>query len=413
MLTKNQQLGKQRVPKLRFVGFEHVWEEKSLAEVAKIITGQTPPTVNRDFYGGDYLFVSPVDFDGQRYITETKTTCTRAGFDKVRKVEKGSVLFVCIGSTIGKIAQAKKDCITNQQINSLTSNNGNSNDFIYFNLLNKSPKIKLLAGKQAVPMINKSDFSKIKSMFTSIEEQQKIASFLGLADELIDNLKEEKENLELYKKGMTQKIFSQQIRFKEFNGDVFQEWENKKLEDICDVKGGKRIPLGYSLQIENNGFPYITVSDMENNSVSVEKIKYVPELVVEQIKNYTISTKDIFVSVAGTLGLIGIIPKELEGANLTENADKLTNLKCDQKFLFYYLQNGTLEKLISSVKTSNAQPKLAIYALKTLEIKLPSFSEQQKIADFLTSVDKVIESKQQQISQAEQWKKGLMQGLFV
>ena len=198
------------------------------------------------------------------------------------------------------------------------------------------------------------------------------------------------------------------LRFSGFSND----WEEKRLGDICDVKGGKRIPLGYTLQSKNNGFPYITVSDMKNGGVSVEKIKYVPEASVKKIKNYSISTKDIFVSVAGTLGLVGIIPEELNNANLTENADKFTNLKCDQKFLLHFLKGNKLKRLIKATKTSNAQPKLAIYALKKLKIELPTLPEQQKIAEFLGSVDEWIENLCAQKESFKAYKKGMMQKIF-
>lgn len=189
-------------------------------------------------------------------------------------------------------------------------------------------------------------------------------------------------------------------------------WEEKKLGDIVDVKGGKRIPLGYSLQTTKNTHPYITVSDMDNGSVSLEKIKYVPNNIFEKIKNYKIGLNDIYVSVAGTLGLVGIVPPELDNANLTENANKLTNLKCNQLFLLSFLNAGHLEKLVEAVKTSNAQPKLAIYALKSLKINLPSPEEQNKIAEFLSGVDEWIDNLKKQKENLESYKKGMMQKIF-
>lgn len=198
------------------------------------------------------------------------------------------------------------------------------------------------------------------------------------------------------------------LRFSGFSG----VWEEKSLGDLCDVKGGKRIPLGFSLQKENNGFPYITVSDMNNGTVSTMEIKYVPEEVIKKIKNYTISKDDIYISVAGTLGLVGSIPKELEGANLTENANKLTNLKCNHDFLLQFLKGDSLKKLIESTKTSNAQPKLAIYALKSLRLNLPYLKEQQKIADFLSSIDELINNIKNQKENLEFYKKGIMQKIF-
>ena len=126
------------------------------------------------------------------------------------------------------------------------------------------------------------------------------------------------------------------IRFPEF-GD---KWIIKKLEDVSEVKGGKRIPKGFSLQSKKTDYPYITISDMGDGTVNLDNIKYVPDAVIDKIKRYTISSSDIYISVAGTLGLVGTIPSELDGANLTENADKLTSLRCDKQFLFQMLSQA-------------------------------------------------------------------------
>lgn len=85
------------------------------------------------------MFVSPADLNSGRYLISTKTTLTELGFKRGRKIKKGSILFVSIGSTIGKVGQANKECITNQQINSLEANSENNNDFIY-SLLSKKGK---------------------------------------------------------------------------------------------------------------------------------------------------------------------------------------------------------------------------------------------------------------------------------
>ena len=198
------------------------------------------------------------------------------------------------------------------------------------------------------------------------------------------------------------------LRFKEFSGD----WEEKTLQELADVKGGKRIPKGYSLQDESNGLPYITVTDMNRGGVDSNQIRYVPTEIAESIKNYKITTNDIFISVAGTLGIVGIVPKELNNANLTENANKLTNLKCHQHYLLQYLLSDRLVNLIDNVQTVGAQPKLAIYALNSLEVSTPSLPEQTKIANFLTVVDEKISLLTQKADLLSQYKKGVMQQIF-
>ena len=200
----------QKIPNYRFPEFEKdgEWVEKELSEVAEIVTGNTPSTKKSKYYGGEMMFASPADISENRYVEKTKTTLTSLGFSKTRHIKANSILFVCIGSTIGKIAQNKLTCATNQQINSLMPNKENSSDFLYSNLEQNSTKIAELAGNQAVPIINKSLFSSVKLLFPSkFEEQQKIASCFSSLDELITAQSEKIEQLQQHKKGLMQGLF--------------------------------------------------------------------------------------------------------------------------------------------------------------------------------------------------------------
>jgi type I restriction enzyme S subunit len=192
------------------------------------------------------------------------------------------------------------------------------------------------------------------------------------------------------------------------------DWKVLKLEDIADVKGGKRLPKGYSLQEEPNGYPYITVSDMFYGGISTDNLKYVPVKIVDRIKNYRVSKEDLFISVAGTLGIVGKVPDSLNNANLTENADKLTNIKIDKEYLYQVLISDIIQKEIKKEKTVNAQPKLALARIKNFNIPVPSSEKEiSKIASILSTWDKAIELKEKLIEQKKEQKKGLMQKLLT
>jgi type I restriction enzyme S subunit len=197
------------IPKMGFPEFRDAgaWEAKPLSKVAKIITGNTPKTAELNNYGGDKLFVSPADISNLRYITTTKTTLSDQGFEKTRPINVNSILFVCIGSTIGKIAQNKFECATNQQINSVVPFNEYSNDFIYSILENNSCQIAVMAGKQAVPIINKTLFSSVIIPYPAPPEQQKIADCLSSLDELIAAQTQKIDTLKIHKKGLMQQLF--------------------------------------------------------------------------------------------------------------------------------------------------------------------------------------------------------------
>ena len=196
-------------------------------------------------------------------------------------------------------------------------------------------------------------------------------------------------------------------------GIIPEDWEVKKLGEVADVKGGKRIPKGFTLVDEDTGYPYIRVADMNNGGVSLNDIKYVPIEVVEKISKYRISSKDIYISVAGTLGIVGVIPEALENANLTENADKICDIKCNRDFLAYFLRGKYIQKIIDNEKTLGAQPKLALTRIKTFNIALPPIKEQKKIAEILSTTDKHIEDLDRLIEDYELLKKGMMQKLLT
>ncbi|WP_445946775.1 restriction endonuclease subunit S [Shewanella sp.] len=195
------------VPKLRFPEFDTEWKPHVLSKIGNVITGNTPSTTEKANYGGDKLFVSPADISGKRFIINTKTTLSDSGFSKTRKIPENSILFVCIGSTIGKIAQNRVECATNQQINSVIPFGDFVAGFIYYALERASPVIAELAGKQAVPIINKTLFSSVTLKIPIPKEQQKIADCLSAIDELITVQSQKIEALKTHKKGLMQQLF--------------------------------------------------------------------------------------------------------------------------------------------------------------------------------------------------------------
>ncbi|WP_284077400.1 restriction endonuclease subunit S [Herbaspirillum aquaticum] len=201
----------ENLPKLRFPEFREdgEWGWESIGDFGQVVTGSTPSTADPTLYGGGIPFVSPADISELRYVDETKTTLTAAGFGKTRPIRAGSVLFVCIGSTIGKIAQNVRDCATNQQINAVIPNTKHSDGFVYFALSNASDRIALLAGKQAVPIINKTLFSSVRLLVPSLPEQRRISDCLTSLDELIAAQAQKLDTLKTHKKGLMQQLFPQ------------------------------------------------------------------------------------------------------------------------------------------------------------------------------------------------------------
>ena len=190
-------------------------------------------------------------------------------------------------------------------------------------------------------------------------------------------------------------------------------WKIKTIGEIAEVSGGKRLPKGYQLTDKNTGFPYIRVTDMYDGGVDVSSVMFVPSGIASKISRYCITKDDIFITVAGTLGLIGEVPQALCGANLTENADKLTNLKCNKGFLLEVLRSPIVQKPIEEEKTQNAQPKLALSRIREFLIPIPPLPEQKKIAQILSTWNDTISANEDLLANSRLRKKALMQQLLT
>ena len=156
-------------------------------------------------------------------------------------------------------------------------------------------------------------------------------------------------------------------------------WSWCRLGNIASVKGGKRIPVGEKLTTENTGHMYIRVADMKENTVKTDDIHYISESIYQKIKSYTISTEDLYITVAGTIGSVGEIPKVFDNANLTENADKIVFRGICKRFLMYCLLSNFVQSQIKKCTTKVGQPKLAIVRIEDLLIPLPPIKEQYRI----------------------------------
>lgn len=141
-------------------------------------------------------------------------------------------------------------------------------------------------------------------------------------------------------------------------------WQNRPIRIFANVKGGKRLPKGQPFAEVQTEFPYLRVVDFKDFSIDTSNLKYLTPQTQEKIKRYTISKDDIYISIAGTIGLVGTIPTELDGGNLTENAAKIVihpeyKDKMDVRFLVYYLASPSGKKQIQSRTKAAGQPKLA------------------------------------------------------
>ncbi|MDA9810233.1 restriction endonuclease subunit S [Planktomarina temperata] len=198
---KDSELG--RIPKS--------WEVKEIGKLGDIVTGSTPSTTNRDLYDGNYMFVSPADISDGMFISKTGKKLSLAGLNKTRKIPEKSVMVVCIGSTIGKVAISTQECASNQQINSIVPKE-NDAYFVYFAMKWMAHLIKKEAGTQAVPLINKTEFSNLFVPVPPRDEQMKIGKALHSINVGIDKLNAKLSQIQSLKKSLMQDLLTGKVR---------------------------------------------------------------------------------------------------------------------------------------------------------------------------------------------------------
>lgn len=380
------QLKTKKIPNLRFPGFLGEWEEKKLGEVSKFWNGKAHEQAISE--NGKYVVVN------SKFISRNGSV-RKFSDSQASPLKKDDIAIVTSdipgGKAIGKcfLVDAVDAYTLNQRIGGIKSKEIESSFLI--RILNRNKYFLKFDNGVSQTNLRKDEILRCPVVFPALPEQQKIASFLGAVDEWIGNLKVQKESLEKYKKGMMQKIFNQEIRFKDDDGKNFPEWEEKKFGDCLDYE-----------QPTN----YIVESTEYDNSFSMPVLTAGKSFIL----GYTNETNGIFRNDLPVI-IFDDFTTTSQFVNFSfkvkSSAMKILKSKnnMDIKFIFEAMQ------LIKYEIGGHGRHWISKYS--NIKILVPTLSEQQKIAEFLTSIDNLIKSKQQQIAQAEQWKKGLMQGLFV
>lgn len=200
-------------------------------------------------------------------------------------------------------------------------------------------------------------------------------------------------------------------------GGVSMEWKEVRLGDVCEIKGGKRLPKGINLITQKNSHPYIRVRDL-GKSKTLElnsSYEYVDEITQKQIQRYITLKGDILISIVGTIGLIAIVGGSLNGANLTENCVKLVKLdNIDSEYLYYYLKSPFGQQNISRGTVGAVQAKLPIKNIQEFSINCPVLvSDQRRIASILSSLDRKIELNNKINADLEEMAQAIFKNWFV
>ena len=276
-MSDTQKHTKPNVPNLRFPGFDGEWEECTIKDFGRVVTGSTPPTSDNRYYeNGSRLWASPADLHGDKYILETCTKLSEDGFAKTRIIPQGATMVTCIGSTIGKMGMASCKMSTNQQINSIISNTQTDSQYLYYAIQARFPRYSQSIAVQAVPILSKSSFEQLKNYRPLLQEQQKIGSFLDLIDRRITIQNKIIEDLRKLKTALCERLYEESNPNTRL-GDIIEQQSirNKATEELKVLSVSNR--YGFVEQSEQFEDRSVASDDTSNYKiVSLNDFAYNP-----------------------------------------------------------------------------------------------------------------------------------------
>lgn len=383
-------MGNISTPKIRFPDFKGEWINNSLGEIAKLSKGKGISKEDISETGETECIRY-----GELYTTYNETIDTvfsKTNIDTSHLVlsEANDVIIPASGETEVDIAKAscilKSGIALGGDLNIIkTINNG---VFLSY-YLNSKKKIDIAKLAQGISVVHlyAGQLSKLQLKIPSLLEQQKIASFFTAIDQKITQLKRKKNLLEQFKKGVMQKLFSQEFRFRDDNGQEFPKWEKKKLKDVAEIKYGKDQK---GIACENGQYPIFGTGG-----------------VMGRTNEFLSDKPSVLIGRKGTIDKPLFIDTPFWTVDTLFYTNLLSNVNA--KWLYYNLTKVNWYKY----NEASGVPSLSTSTIYKIPINLPSLGEQTRIANFLSAIDDKINHTERQIEKAEVWKKGLMQQMFV
>jgi len=401
-LSTTETATSKNIPQLRFPEFDDEWIEKKTIDIAHLQRGFDLP--NRYISKGKYPVVHSKGIT--KYHNEYKV--------------KGPGVVTGRSGTIGYVNYVKSDFWPHNTTLWVTNFHKNHPKFIYYFL--KIFKLERINSGSTVPTLNRNDVHSIKKNIPKLPEQQKIANFLTQVDKKIELLEEKQAALEQYKKGVMQKIFNREIRFQIENeaGERIQppEWEEKKLGDIGFFKTSS---VDKKIDERQNSVFLVNYMDVyKHKTISNEAIKYFNKITANknQIDTFNLKKGDIlFTPSSETSDDIGhsvVIFEDIKNTVYSYHLMRFRpSVKIDIIYSHYFCNTPFVLRQLSRLATGSTRFTISKGNFSTVKVHLPCLEEQRKIADFLSAIDTKIGALAERSRSHREWKKGLLQKMFV
>ncbi len=397
-------------PKLRFSEFEGNWLTKKLDEISNINMGQSPSSTS---YNTEKVGMPLIQGNAD---IKNRISLPRNWTSEPTKICEIGDLILTVRAPVGAIAKSNHKACIGRGVCSI-KNKANSNiNFIYQFLLDFENKWSALEQGSTFTAVSGNEIKNLQLNIPSIEEQTRIANFLSSVDEKINLLKEKKELLEDYKKGIMQKIFNQEIRFKDDNDNDFEDWKKKSLGEIGNTFNGL---TGKTKEDFGIGKPYIQYKQIfDNSKININGCQLVD--INEKDNQNKVQYGDVFFTVSSEtqneIGTASVLLDNVKEMYLNSfcfgyRANSLNELV--PEFSRYLFRSELFRNDIIKLAQGSTRYNMSKISLMKLNVLLPQEMEQTKIANFLSAIDEKIELVSFQIQETQEYKKGLLQQMFV
>jgi len=387
------------------------WDRTTVGDVCDVLTGGTPKRSVADYWNGDIPWMSSGEIN-QGVVRSVAEFITPLGManSNARLLPPGTVMMALNGQgkTRGKVAILEIETTCNQSLAGMVADGKRLlPTYLFYSLDAQYQAIRNITGDDARNGLNLGILRGLSIDLPPLDEQRRIAEVLRSVDEALDRARQVADQCE-----QVLQLELDSIVAKLLADGVAQV----KLGEVANVKGGKRLPKGSAYSDEQTDNPYIRVTDWRDYEIRTNDIRFISDDIAQSIWRYTISKSDLFISIAGSVGLVAAVPTELDGAYLTENAAKICihdPKTLNATFLLAVLRSSALAEQISKHKgVGGGVPKLALFRIEDLDIPLPDLSVQAEIARSYQSVRASIEAARTAVGQLELTKKNVMSDLL-
>ena len=412
------------VPELRFPEFKEEWVEKKLGEITSKISDGIHSTPTYDS-NGDIYFINGNNLVNGRIDFKTAKKISVQEFNKYKNyLEAKNTLLLSINGTIGNIAKYEGENIllgkSAAYINVVSKFISRCYIFYY---LQTSKIYESFLRELTGTTIKNLSLKSIKNIIvyiSELDEQQKIGNFFSKLDRQIELEEQKLAKLEEQKKGYMQKIFSQELRFKDENGDDYTEWEKKELGDILTILDGDRggnYPHSTDFSVQGHTL-FLSATNVTKKGFSFKQNQYITEKKSNSMGKGKLVENDIILTTRGSLGNIAWYNKEISKLIpfVRINSGMLilrTNDTRKSIFVTQILKSPLGKRQIDLISFGSAQPQLTKKDVKSYKINLPETKEQQKIGDFFSELDKLVEKQSAKLNRLKVRKQGFLQKMFV